>query len=102
MSKETFETTTEHKIHVLHAKSCLRIIIGVDLQFQLQLQHETLKLMLKLKIGSEKKTETGFRNFVSFRVELSTLIFLLGATLPFLGDLKSQSLSCVVDIMILD
>jgi hypothetical protein len=60
MSQETFETTTEHKIHVLHAKCCLRITIGVDLQLQLQLQHENLKLMLKLKIGSEKKSETGF------------------------------------------
>ena len=78
MSQETFETTTEHKIHVLRAKRCLRIIIGVDLQ--LQLQHQTLKLILKLKIGSEKKYETGFQNFVKFRVELSTLIFLLGTT----------------------
>ena len=55
MSQEIFETTTGHRIHVLHAKSFLRIIIGVDLQLQLQLQHETLKLMLKFKIGSEKK-----------------------------------------------
>ena len=70
MSQETFETTTAHKIHVLHAKSCLRIIIGVDLKLQIQLQHETLKLMLKLKVGSEKKSETGFQNFVKFRVEL--------------------------------
>jgi len=54
MSQETFETTTAHKIHVLHAKSCLRIIIGVDLKLQIQLQHETLKLMLKLMVGSEK------------------------------------------------
>ena len=75
MSQETFETTTEHRIHVLHAKSCLRIIIGVDLQ--LKLQHENFKLMLKLKIGSEKKYENGFQNFVKFRVELSTLFFLL-------------------------
>ena len=80
MSQETFETTTEHKIHVLHAKSCLRIILGVDLQLQLQLQHETLKLMLKLKIGSEKKYETGFQNFVQFRVELFTSISILGTT----------------------
>ena len=72
MSQEIFETTNEHKIHVLHAKSCLRIIIGVDLQLQLQLQHETLKLMLKLKIGSEEKSETEFKNFVKFQFELST------------------------------
>ena len=68
MSQEIFETTTGHRIHVLHAKSCLRIIIGVHLQLQFQLQHETLKLMLKLKVGSEKKSETGFQNFVRFRV----------------------------------
>ena len=72
MSQEIFETTTGHKIHVLHAKSCLRIIIGVDYQLQLHLQHETLKLMLKLKIGSEEESETGFQNFVRFCVELST------------------------------
>jgi len=80
MSQEIFETTTGHKIHVLHAKSFLRIIIGVDLQLQIQLQHETMKLKLKLKIDSEKKSETGFQNFVRFRVELSTSISLLGTT----------------------
>jgi len=38
ISQEVFETTTGHKTHVLHAKSCLGLILGVDLQ--LQLQHE--------------------------------------------------------------
>ena len=60
ISQDTFETTTGHKTHVLHAKMCLIFILGVDLQLQLQLQHESLKLMMKLKIDSEEKSETEF------------------------------------------
>jgi hypothetical protein len=78
ISQEIFETTTGHTTHVLHAKSCLRFTLGVDLQLQLQLQHESLKLMLKLKIDSEEKSETEFKKFVKFRVELFTSISLLG------------------------
>ena len=82
ISQEIFETTTGHTTHVLHAKSCLRFTLGVDLQLQLQLQlqHESLKLMLKLKIDSEEKSETEFIKFVKFHVELSTSISLLGTS----------------------
>ena len=78
ISQETFETTIGHKTHVLHAKMCIIFILGVDLLLQLQLQHESLKLMLKLKIDSEEKSETEFKKFVKFHVELSTSISLLG------------------------
>jgi len=80
ISQDTFETTTGHKTHVLHAKMCLIFILGVDLLLQLQLQHESLKLMMKLKIDSEEKSETEFKKIVKFHVELSTLISLLGTS----------------------
>jgi hypothetical protein len=58
-------------------KSDLRFSIRVDLQLQLQLEVIKLKLKLKLKIESDKRSETGFVNFMKFQVRVSTFASIL-------------------------
>ena len=91
MSQRDFETITKYATYTLNVKSGFRFFTRVQLQLQLQLQLKTLKLKLKLKIDSEGSSETGFKNFVKFRIELSISEFLLDAIERSYGALKSIS-----------
>jgi hypothetical protein len=63
--------------------------------------------MLKLNIGSEEKTETGFKNFVEFYVELSTSFFSSGyfwyfwLTIQNTANRQVRNLFCLLAVCIL-